>query len=300
VAGQPGDVITLAASDSVNNAKFMDTCGSVVIPAKKDANSLKVPFEPPPLLEDRTKVQTKPFTGPLFVDGASPTDPVQGQVGDCYLVSTAASLAQMKPEALERMIKDNQDGTYTVTFKRYDAQAKSYVDDAVTVSNQMPSNWSGAYYGGSSNSTDPSKVEMWFPVLEKAYASWKGGYDAIRSGYPYEIFEACLGQSGKHFDVRVDDGSKVFAAMKKAEAAKQPMVAWTGMDSTDRPFTNTGLVGDHAYTIMGVEEKDGERFVKLRNPWGEKEPAGNGPDDGVFTLPWKTFAKYYDGVGVGG
>ena len=298
VAGQPGDVITFASSDGVNNANFKDTCGNVIIPARRDPTSLKVPFEPPAQLEDQSKVKTAKITGPLFVDGASPTDPVQGQIGDCYLVATAASIAQMKPDVLEKMIKDNGDGTYTVTFKRFDAQAKAYVDDAVTVSNQMNSSWSGAFYGGSSNSSDPAKAEAWFPVLEKAYASWKGGFDAIRSGYPYEIFEACLGKAGTHFDVRVDSEAKVFGAMKKAMDAKQPMVAWTGIDSTDKPFTNTGLIGDHAYTIMGVEEKNGERFVKLRNPWGQTEPAGNGPDDGVFSVPWKTFAKYYDGVGV--
>ncbi|HEY3451128.1 MAG TPA: C2 family cysteine protease [Myxococcales bacterium] len=291
--GQPGDVINFATTDGRNNADYKDDCGNVVIPAPKNAASLKVPFEPAPLLEDRTKVQATKATGQLFVNGASPTDPQQGQVGDCYLVATAASLAQMKPDALEKMIKQNADGSFTVTFKRFDANAKAYVDDAVTVSNSFPSNYGQSYYGSSQQ-----RGELWFPVLEKAYASWKGGYDAIRSGYPYEIFEACLGKSGKHLDPRIDSSDKVFKAIKTATEKKLPMVAWTSPDKTEKPFAGTGLVGDHAYTLMGVEEKDGKKFVQLRNPWACTEPAGDGKDDGVFTIPLETFVKYYDGVGI--
>ncbi|MGC4121822.1 MAG: C2 family cysteine protease [Myxococcales bacterium] len=293
ISGQPGDVINFATTDGSNNADYKDDCGNVVILAPKNAASLKVPFEPAPLLEDRTKVQSSKLNGQLFVNGVSPTDPAQGGVGDCYLVASAASLAQMRPEVLEKMIKQNQDGTFTVTFKRYDAQAKAYVDDAVTVTNSFPNKYGQVTYGGSTQSG-----ELWFSVLEKAYASWKGGYDAIRSGYPYEIFEATMGKAGKHLDPRIDSSDKVFKAIKTATDKKQPMVAWTAPDNTAKPFSGTGLVGDHAYTVMGAEEKDGKKFVTLRNPWACTEPTGNGKDDGVFTLPLETFVKYYDGVGI--
>jgi len=293
VHGQPGDVISFATTDGRNNADYKDDCGSVVIPAPKNAASLKVPFEPPPALEDRATVKSSKLDGQLFVNGVSPTDPQQGQVGDCYLVASAASIAQMRPQALERMIKQNADGTFTVTFKRFAAGARAYVDDAVTVTNSFPNRWGQAFYGGSTQ-----RGELWFSVLEKAYASWKGGYDAIRSGYPYEIFEACLGKAGKHLDPRIDSADKVFKAVKAATDKKLPMVAWTAPDSTEKPFAGTGLVGDHAYTLMGAEEKDGQRFVTLRNPWACTEPSGDGRDDGVFTIPLETFVKYYDGVGI--
>lgn len=293
VSGQPGDVVTFATTDGRNNTDFANDCGSVVIPAPRNAASLKTPYEPPAMLEDQAKVKPAKLTGSLFLNGASVTDAQQGGVGDCYLVSSAAAIAQMRPDVLERMIRDNGDGTFTVTFKRFDAQARGYVDDAVTVTNSFPAQYGQAYYGGSTQ-----RGELWFSVLEKAYASWKGGYDAIQSGYPYEIYEACLGKPGKHFDTRVDSAQKVYEAIQTAVAKKQPMVAWTCPDSTEKPFAGTGLVGDHAYTLMGVEERNGEKYVQLRNPWACTEPTGDGRDDGVFSLPLSTFAKYYDGVGI--
>ena len=30
---------------------------------------------------------------------------------------------------------------------------------------------------------------------------------------------------------------------------------------------DAGLVGAHGYTILGTQEMDGKKFIKLRNPW---------------------------------
>ena len=35
------------------------------------------------------------------------------------------------------------------------------------------------------------------------------------------------------------------------------------------------------------------KYVQLRNPWGESEPAGDGKDDGIFYLPMDKFQKLY-------
>ncbi len=295
VAGEPGDVITLAATDGRVNKSFQDTCGNLVVPPRRNPAGVQAAFEPAPSFEDKGITSAK-LDGQLFVGGASPTDPSQGGIGDCYLVSSASALALNCPEVLQKLIKDNGNGTYTVTFKRYDAKSKSYKDDPVTVSNSFPMKGSDTLYAAAPRTNGTR--ELWFPVLEKAYAAWKGGYDAIRSGYPYEIFEACLGAPGKHFDPRVEDSSKIFASVQKALQAKKPVVVWTGVESAERSYTNTGLVADHAYTVLGVSVKDGQRVVELRNPWGCTEPRGNGVDDGVFTMPWKDFVKLYDGVGI--
>ena len=61
-------------------------------------------------------------------------------------------------------------------------------------------------------------------------------------------------------------------------------------------YANTGVYGDHAYSILGYEKTGTERYVVLRNPWGESEPAGNGANDGVFKLKLEEFQKLYDNV----
>jgi hypothetical protein len=42
-----------------------------------------------------------------------------------------------------------------------------------------------------------------------------------------------------------------------------------------------------------VEEKNGQRFVSLRNPWGEREPGADGRDDGIFSMPLEKFMSSF-------
>ncbi|MDP7039523.1 MAG: C2 family cysteine protease, partial [Myxococcota bacterium] len=57
-----------------------------------------------------------------------------------------------------------------------------------------------------------------------------------------------------------------------------------------------GLVGGHAYTVLGLVEVEGEMMVALRNPWGVGEPAGNGDNDGVFLLTMDEFHSNFDQI----
>ena len=57
----------------------------------------------------------------LFANRAHPLRSItplaikQGFIGDCVLEATLASMARSQPAWIERMIKSNADGTYTVT-----------------------------------------------------------------------------------------------------------------------------------------------------------------------------------------
>ena len=46
---------------------------------------------------------------------------------------------------------------------------------------------------------------------------------------------------------------------------------------------------DALIALLGVEEKNGQKLVQLRNPWGEREPGHDGHDDGIFTMPLEKF-----------
>ena len=45
--------------------------------------------------------------------------------------------------------------------------------------------------------------------------------------------------------------------------------------------------------MVGYKEEGGKKFVQLRNPWGESEPAGDGKNDGVFYLELSKFTTLY-------
>jgi hypothetical protein len=105
--------------------------------------------------------------------------------------------------------------------------------------------------------------------------------------------EALTGTVPQYFPITSDaDPKALFAQVKAAVAGKGCVVALS------QPFGSdvTGMVDDHAYTLLGVEEKNGQQLVRLRNPWGEKEPGADGKNDGVFTLTAEQFARAFSMV----
>jgi hypothetical protein len=127
-------------------------------------------------------------------------------------------------------------------------------------------------------------------IFEKAYASWKGGFDAIEGGMSATALEALTGAKTDFFPV---DGSlgptELFTHLKDVCGSGAAVVALS------KPWEpgEQGIVADHAYTLLGVEEKNGQRFVTLRNPWGQREPGHDGRDDGIFTMSLDAFLKSF-------
>ena len=167
------------------------------------------------------------------------------------------------------------------------------MDHPITVTRDVPMHWGKPVYAATGQD-----AACWFPILEKAYAVWKGGYAGAECGYPYEMFEMLLGTQGKHVDTRGLAADKLWNALSDGVAKKAPMEAWTGQETAERAFTNTGIFADHAYTVMGLSVENGKRMVELRNPWGSNEPPGNGANDGIFKIPLETFQKFYVGLGI--
>ena len=139
-------------------------------------------------------------------------------------------------------------------------------------------------------------MEMWYPVIEKAYAQWKGSYDTIgNGGSSSDVFEDFTGHQGRSTNA-AGNPETVWRTITTAIDAKKPVAAGTHDDGGPVNYTNTGVHGDHAYSILGYEKSGNDRFVVLRNPWGESEPSGNGANDGVFKLKLEEFQKLYDNV----
>lgn len=213
----------------------------------------------------------EPFTGPLFNgDGPSSTDVDQGQLGDCYLASTAASLAQTDPHALEQLIHDNGNGTYTVTFHGPNGPSSVTVDGELYAKNGSP------LYGKQGNGA------MWFPILEKAYAQWKGSYDNIgNGGYPTDVMSALTGRQTSSGNLGGFMGMSDGDAWNQIQSSVNSHQLVTA--TTDSVPDGSGLVGDHAYTVVGYTSlPDGSQWVTVRNPWGTSPPPPSG--EGSMTV----------------
>ena len=225
-------------------------------------------------------------SGSLTVDGFGSDDAVQGGLGDCYFISSMMAVANTHPEILQKAIKDNGNGTYTVTFWQRDSADAAPRPVKVTVDDKIPESKGSPQYVGSR-----SGKELWPEIMEKAYAQWHGGYEDIQGGMGANALSALTGARPGYFpvneDMKTDD---VWSQLKSACSNGGCVVA----DSTGFGHEKVaGVVADHTYTVLGVEEQNGQRLVKLRNPWGEQEPGHDGTDDGIFTLPIEQFVKSY-------
>jgi hypothetical protein len=300
--GKAGDQFSIAATDGKNNKTFSVEAGRVTVPGSPGNPTGVVDLPDPALHKDELDANGKPrfamkrFTGPLFKDGVDMADVEQGQLGDCYFPSAMAALAKAQPEAIKNMIKDNGDGTYTVTFKKKDWSSGRYVDVPIKVDGDLwVRAWGGPLYGSAGGDKSEKGMELWFPLIEKAYAQWKGSYNAIgNGGMSSQVFQECIGRDAVSKSIEYMGADELWQSIKNAVDNHLPASAGTHGEEEDALYTNTGVYADHSYSIVGYKEKNGERYVTLRNPWGESEPAGNGPNDGVFDLKLADFQKLYE------
>lgn len=92
----------------------------------------------------------------------------------------------------------------------------------------------------------------------------------------------------------------VYKKLSQAQENGWPVTATTyGKDSEEAErYAGEKIYPWHVYTVLGVEEKDGEKFVQLRNPWGNTEPGYDGNNDGIFTLTLEKFANFYKNINI--
>jgi uncharacterized protein (DUF2141 family) len=188
-------------------------------------------------------------SAPLFKDGASITDVKQGAVGDCYYLSTLASIAQEKPSYISNMFIDNGDNTYTVRF------FNNGVADYVTVDKYLPTGYANA------------SQELWVGLAEKAYAQlaesgWSRGagktnsYASIEAGWMDYVIKQVTGLESTFNKVASMTEQQLINLVNSNQILTAGFVKGA----------NFGVVNSHAYTIQSYNAITG-RF-RLYNPWG--------------------------------
>lgn len=232
--------------------------------------------------------------GEVFVDGPSAKDPVQGKLGDCYLVATLASLAHSDPEAIRQMVQDNGDGTFDVRFYKMVAYQGRPV--TVTVDADLPAS---GLLGRKQLGAD-ARTELWVGLTEKAYAQWRGSLGAIANGgQPDEIMALVTGRPHWRTAMYNFTLDEVFAKIESQLSRGGLVVAATPPQAEQPELRGSGLAANHAYSVLGVSTESGERFVILRNPWGRGEPGDDGANDGVFKLPLAQFHGLFQSLYTG-
>jgi hypothetical protein len=301
--GKAGDEFKVSVSDGKNNVDHAAVTGTLKVPGGT-GGIVGVDLPDPKMHKDEMNADGTPkfklerFTGPLFLNEPTPGDVRQGAIGNCYFPAALASVAHLNPQAIKDMIKQNPDGTYTVRF--FENGNKSRPVEIKLDSDLYVRAWGGPIYGSSlGGSTSKESMELWYPLIEKAYAQWKGSYDAIgNGGSAGRVMSEVVGRSQGYEWVSAGSEQRLFDRIKRDIANGVPVAAGTHGSDQAALYTNTGVYANHAYSVLGVEEKNGEKFVKLRNPWGQSEYGNDGKNDGFFSLPMKEFTKLYSSLYV--
>lgn len=231
---------------------------------------------------------------PLFHKGAKDVDEVamndikQGGIGDCYLMATLGAVAHQDPQAIKNMIRENRDGTYTVTFKERlpFSNPPAYNDRKITVTPDFPGGIGGNQHAGPGDLDTKGFREIWPLVIEKAYAQYKGGYAEIgRGDKPHYMMELITGRPAVSDPDRED-----FSGIGVGKPIGQYGMSKFSFDDVANDLRNGksvvlgtsdavgtsmyGLRGKHAYTVESAyTDADGKQWLKLYNPWGNNHPA---------------------------
>ena len=253
--------------------------------------------DPAVLKADLKKVRQTELKGSALVkNGVNGDDVMQKYLGDCYLIAAMAATARVNPELIEQAFSKRSDGTYDVTI--YQPKGRGFTPVKVHIDADLPHNdWYGLEYASARD-----EKELWPALLEKAFAAKAGSYGKLEGGVPGEAMSWLTGKPSNMIDFKARGvkADQVFDALSLAMKEQRPATASTYGDSSSAKYTNSGLYADHAYSVWGTEVSGGKKYVQLRNPWGDSEPANNGKDDGIFKMELSEFMKMYANVEING
>jgi len=217
------------------------------------------------------------FLGFFQNTGIVPEAVQQGVIQDCNLFAPLMSLAKVAPDEIRNMIKDNGDGTYTVTFPG----AK---DQPMTVS--APTQAEQGLY------SSLTKFGTWPAVIEKAYGEFvrrNPGFADLRNAPcgPDAPSAECLSQGGYAegvmiltgsdsdiLDLRKGGDSRQTIAEQLAEGVRDGKVMTIA--SAPKRFRETGdnVESLHNYSIVDFDRKGpGGGTLTLLDPYGRKSIA---------------------------
>jgi hypothetical protein len=199
-------------------------------------------------------------------------DVQQASVGDCYFMATLSALAQSSEgRALIRgAITENRNDrgdvvTYTVTLHKPEKHwlglgRTTFTEVHVTVEPLFANGHAAARPAGKSN-------EVWPIVMEKAYAQFSGGYNAIaHGGLPSDAMQVLTGREARHTELGWLH-SYPARDLQSDLAAGNLVVLGTRSD-----VQGYGLLGGHSYVATGTYEQGGRLYTTLHNPWDSSEP----------------------------
>ncbi|MCL4130364.1 UNVERIFIED_CONTAM: hypothetical protein GTU68_000654 [Idotea baltica] len=206
----------------------------------------------------------------LFVGGVNRRDVIQGELGDCWFLSSCAAVAKML-RRIEKLIPPNQPlsgndykGLIVCHFWRFGEWVTVCIDDLLPTKN-----------GKLIYARSEAPNEFWISLLEKAYAKLHGSYQALGGGQSMDAMVDLTGGIAERYDLSESpEKNKVYKHIAKASRNGAFITSsrkgdWKKALTVDK----NGLVEGHAYSVSRVSRvihsKKGKiPLILIRNPWG--------------------------------
>jgi hypothetical protein len=217
-------------------------------------------------------------------------NPVQGALGDSWLVAALFAVAWSDPFAINRDVQvtkpeeKHKDRTFSVKL-----HSKGGDNDAATSTVQV------SYDIPLNNSTNMpvfcqpsgSLSVVWPSLYEKAFAKWITGGSSDHPDITQLSASAAGGDPVKAM-AQITNGKPQYYFTHSRSAADlmglvransvnfkciRPMVAYT--HASGHMYKGSNMVANHAYTVLGWAFPGGSKqYLVVRNPWGVTEPKG--------------------------
>jgi len=212
---------------------------------------------------------------PQLFDGIEPSDLLQGGLGDCWLVSAIACVAEF-PDRIQKLFKDRsdlaEDGKYVISL--WDLRSEDWKD--IEIDDRVPCK---GYEWWQRKATTlyahPNEGEIWPILLEKAFAKLHGKYAAMDGGNSAWAWQAMTGCSNCIMMQRSgSDGWKTYTLSLEAqkERAKNGeydcrVCPFTAPSDASLEYTTAEELG------IFLAEMDGDMYVmgaSVKGNSGEK------------------------------
>jgi len=177
----------------------------------------------------------------------------QGDLGDCWLMAGAAAVAHQDAEYIQSRISKNAAGTFNVKLG----------DKTEVVTATFPN----AGYADATPGTQSDT--LWAALVEKAYAQQAGGYGKLDGGNSGDAMAKLTGKPSTTTNITwFTTADSLYNTLKAGKDGDHPMTFDTKSSGAVDP-----LHDNHAYAVLDVYERDGQKYVKVYNPWGVNDGA---------------------------